>query len=466
MKFYDRESELELLEKVIKGKGTCIVVIRGFRRIGKTRLVLESLKGKEYLRIFVPKDKTPTSFLIEVSEKYNLPKFTTLRDLINYIFDRYELIFFDEFQNFQYIDKSFFSELQDIIDEYKRKSKKLCLFISGSSYSLLKKIFYDYATALYGRKDLEIFLFELDIKTIMRIFSDLGIRSTEDKIKLWAIFGGVPKYYEMLESLNINNFKEFIDLFYIKNFKSLLEEGKTILISELGGEYKTYYTVMEAIAFSKNKISEIASLFNNDTNAVNRYLDLLIKEYDLVNKFSPLIGKDKKITRYKNKSNFFDFWFRFVRKYGDSYDIGEFERIIKDFDKEFNLYMGRKFEDFIIMLFNCALLKKLNFMKVGKQWGKFKGEKGKNTYEIDVVALNEKTKEILFGECKWQDKVDAEKTLGELNEKAKHVKWNNEKRKECLAVFAKSFKKKIDEFQGKKVYCFDLKDIEKNLPKK
>src|SRR3989344_6991146 len=172
MKFYDRESELELLEKVIKGKGTCIVVIRGFRRIGKTRLVLESLKGKEYLRIFVPKDKTPTSFLIEVSEKYNLPKFTTLRDLINYIFDRYELIFFDEFQNFQYIDKSFFSELQDIIDEYKRKSKKLCLFISGSSYSLLKKIFYDYATALYGRKDLEIFLFELDIKTIMRIFSD------------------------------------------------------------------------------------------------------------------------------------------------------------------------------------------------------------------------------------------------------------------------------------------------------
>ena len=51
--------------------------------------------------------------------------------------------------------------------------------------------------------------------------------------------------------------------------------------------------------------------------------------------------------------------------------------------------------------------------------------------------------------------------LNELKEKSIFVDWNNEKRKEYFAVFAKSFKKKIKEFEGNRVYCFDLKDIEK-----
>lgn len=33
------------------------------------------------------------------------------------------------------------------------------------------------------------------------------------------------------------------------------------------------------------------------------------------------------------------------------------------------------------------------------------------------------------------------------------------KRKESFAIFAKSFKKKIDKFKGKKVYCFNLKNL-------
>jgi hypothetical protein len=90
------------------------------------------------------------------------------------------------------------------------------------------------------------------------------------------------------------------------------------------------------------------------------------------------------------------------------------------------------------------------FTKIGRWWHKDK--------EIDIVALNEQPKEILFAECKWQDKVDAEKVLVELKEKSQYVEWNNEKRKEKYAVFAKSFSKK---FRQKDVYLFDLKDMEK-----
>ena len=100
------------------------------------------------------------------------------------------------------------------------------------------------------------------------------------------------------------------------------------------------------------------------------------------------------------------------------------------------------------------LIKNLRFFpftRIGKWWHKDK--------EIDIVALNEKMREILFCECKWKDKVNAEKVCKELAEKSQYVQWHNKERKETFAIFAKSFSKKIKEFEGKKIYCFDLKDL-------
>ena len=41
------------------------------------------------------------------------------------------------------------------------------------------------------------------------------------------------------------------------------------------------------------------------------------------------------------------------------------------------------------------------------------------------------------------------------------MKFYNRERKEGFAIFAKSFSKRIEEFEGKKVYCFDLRDLER-----
>ena len=92
------------------------------------------------------------------------------------------------------------------------------------------------------------------------------------------------------------------------------------------------------------------------------------------------------------------------------------------------------------------------------------GESGKDTYEIDLCAVNEKTKEILFGECKWQSKVDAQVILRELQKKASYVQWFDKQRKEYYVLFAKSFRyKNIDE---KNVFLFDLNDMEREWKKR
>ena len=128
-----------------------------------------------------------------------------------------------------------------------------------------------------------------------------------------------------------------------------------------------------------------------------------------------------------------------------------------------NSWVGKKFESVIAELIKKGDIElPFPIEKVGKQWGKIPNKPKGEVYEIDVVALNEKTKEILFCECKWQDKVNAKRICKELIEnKIPYVDWNNEDRKESIAIFARSFKEKIEEFDGRKVYCFDLRDLER-----
>lgn len=94
-------------------------------------------------------------------------------------------------------------------------------------------------------------------------------------------------------------------------------------------------------------------------------------------------------------------------------------------------------------------------------WGKILGkQKGINTYEIDVVALNDSSKEIMFVECKWQTLTanNTRQICDGLKEKSKYVYWKNEKRQEYFAVVAKKIENK-SELRDDGMIVFDLDDI-------
>jgi len=147
------------------------------------------------------------------------------------------------------------------------------------------------------------------------------------------------------------------------------------------------------------------------------------------------------------------FWFKFVSRYFAEIDSGIDVNAVSNFNKNFNTFLGEIFEKLILDLLSQRKLVMFDFDRIGKWWWKDK--------EIDVIALNERKKEVLFVECKWKSNVNALKVVKELQEKAKYVDWYKDKRKESFAVFAKSFSKKITQFNDKKVYCFDLGDVEK-----
>ena len=94
----------------------------------------------------------------------------------------------------------------------------------------------------------------------------------------------------------------------------------------------------------------------------------------------------------------------------------------------------------------------IQFSSIEKWWQKEK--------EIDLVALNDETKDIMFIECKWKtlQKLEAEKIINDLKEKATHVNWNNENRKEHFAIIAKKIKNK-EQLKQNGILAYDLADF-------
>jgi len=89
--------------------------------------------------------------------------------------------------------------------------------------------------------------------------------------------------------------------------------------------------------------------------------------------------------------------------------------------------------------------------KLGSWW--YNGE------EIDLVALNENTKEIVFFECKWKNLryTQSLTILKELQEKAESVEWQNKKRTEHYGLIAKTIEQKND-LRKQGFYVYDLED--------
>ncbi len=465
MKFVGRKKELNILEREYRQDEARFVVIYGRRRIGKTRLVEEFLKEKKGQIYYLAADEKDYLQIKEM--KILLGKFFGDEFLINNKFDDWKNLFsyleriwtkdkriifiIDEVTYLIKNNTSFPSYFQQFWDKFLSKTNSIAI-LSGSIVNLMLKNVLGGESPLYGRRTSDILLQELELNYIMEFLNV----SIEEAILFYSVLGGIPKYLELVD----RPFKDFVFSMLDKN-SFFYREGIYLMTEELK-EIATYSNILRVISEGKTKIGEIASSSNMETKTVSAYLDIL-DNLGFIRKEVPVSVEEDKFrgAYYMINDNFLEFWFSFIHKNRSLIELDKKEELREILTKGINSFVGDKFEQVCKKV--LPFLNIFNYGKIGRQWGKFKGEKGKNTYEIDIVALNEKTKEILFGECKWKEKVNANSILVELSEKAGYVDWHNKDRKESYAVFAKSFSKRIKEFEGRKVYCFDLRDIEKEL---
>ena len=467
MRFINREKEINTLKdtRILSKRKLFSVAIWGLRRVGKTRMMLEFMKDTD-MYFFVNKNKTSISLLDEY-ETYlrnakiinKLEKLNSWDDFFNVLFERYEgIVAFDEFQNFLSVDRSVFGTLQKYIDLNEDK-KGLLIFFTGSTTGLIKKLFLDSKQPLYGRIKRQMHLKPMSFKSIIDMCRELNITELSDIIKLYAIAGGYPRYYVAIEDENLNDvsFENIVERFFFVENAIFEDEVMSILSLEFGKRSGVYYDILTAVASGCTRISEIASFLTKKETDLTRQTYELVHHFNILNYEEQVIG-NKKLLYIDHP--LMDFWFRFFYKNISDYKRRN-PRFVENTKRSINNHIGKRFEmicrEFLIDQNKIPF----EYHKIGRQWGRIKdAPKGQNTYEIDIVALNSDSKEILFVECKWKDLSlkQAENILYDLQKKSKFVGWNNDERGEHFGIIAKNVTGK-DTLRAKGFVVFDLDDM-------
>ncbi|MDD6666919.1 MAG: ATP-binding protein [Lachnospiraceae bacterium] len=93
MKFIGRTAELKRLKKEFSSDEMRMALIYGRRRVGKSELVKEAIKGSDIKSIYyeckqVTEASNVQSICDIISESFKLPKlgYTSIEDLLNYVF--------------------------------------------------------------------------------------------------------------------------------------------------------------------------------------------------------------------------------------------------------------------------------------------------------------------------------------------------------------------------------------------
>ncbi|MFZ3383239.1 MAG: ATP-binding protein, partial [Candidatus Methanoperedens sp.] len=238
--------------------------------------------------------------------------------------------------------------------------------------------------------------------------------------------------------------------------KGRLYEEVEFLLKEEFREPDIYKGILTAIAQGNAKVTDIANKTGIKASDMNRYLKILIM-LGIIGKEIPVTEKKSKKTLYTIEDNFFDFYSMFFEPYRSDIELGELSNLEESLKKNFNAYTGKKFENLV----RKEAIRKISpfpISKVGRWWGFYRENVQRRELEIDIVAFNEETNKILFCECKWLEKANAEKLLNELKEKAKYVNWHNDNREEYYVIVAKSFAVKT-----KQAMCIDLMELENIL---
>lgn len=342
---YSRFLEGKIREKFFKGK---VILIAGARQTGKTTLALKLVS--EFGRsVIILNGDNPTD-----RELLNNRDFNFLKNIIGDA----KIVFIDEGQKIETIGQT----LKLLIDNF--KDVKQIIVTGSSAFNLLDKT----QEPLTGRK----FVFNLYPLAVSEIYPSDGMIDFLKELEILLIYGNYPevvsktsfsdKQEALVEITSSYLYKDILELQKIKNPDALTRILKALAL-QIGSEVS--YT-------------ELSNIVGIDKKTVERYIDILEKNYILFRVYPYAKNKRKIISKLKK----IYFW-----------DIGIRNAIINNF----NLLssrgdIGHLWENFIV----AERLKYRSYHKILSEnyfWKTYDGS------EIDLVEDRDGK---LYGyEMKW-----------------------------------------------------------------
>lgn len=443
-RFVDREAELARLRALYDSDQAELAVVYGRRQIGKSTLVLESIRERDRAVYYQAVQETPAVQLtrfVEAAESV-APGITDVRrewePLLRYLIDQDAIIAIDEFPYLIETDTSLPSIIQRLWD-HEVEASRATLVLTGSAIGMMREHVLAGGAPLYGRvSQTPNGRLELQPLPFHALDEFVPEYSNEELVFVAGIFGGTPRYLAPLDdSLSLG---ENITRLLLDADGALHDEPETVLQMELT-EVNRFFALLESMASGnrvRNEIAQGAGIDNRDTSY---YFDRL-ETLTLIERHHPVTVDPtrSKTTRYRIRDPLFRFYFRYLYGRSGQYELYGENAYADLIEPELPDFVSDTFErlchDAVPEFYPDLQLTRLP----GQWWYKDR--------EIDVVAPTDGAT-LLVGEAKFTNSPLGYDVLAGLEDDAPHVDWTpaggGEPEYE-YALFSRSgFKRSVEE---------------------
>lgn len=398
MKFYGREDELGALRSARdrSSKESQFTLVLGKRRIGKTWLVRQAFRDDRFVYLSMARMTEPILCMnlqnsLKAAGMDIYGRIGTVKELLIFLMKQSQdgvlTVVLDEFQELQYVNPAIFDDIREVWDIYSHESH-LNLVVSGSIHSLMVRIFEDEEAPLFSRPTSKITVMPFPIRTLKAILKDSNPAYTnEDLLAFFMITGGVPFYVSNLVDSGCMDRDSMLKHVFSSS-SVFLSDGRDILITELGRDYVSYFSILQAISTGRERRKEIEDVVGIQAGP---YLERLRDEYGFIEQVSPVLSKrNTKNTRWVISDMYLRFYFRFVLPNQGLIDLGRGDMLLRIVFSELEGYEGRALEDY----HRCRIGEEGSFTRIGGWWNR------DGSAEIDIVVIDDIDMKVRFIEVK------------------------------------------------------------------
>ena len=338
------------------------MTVKGRRRVGKSRLITEFAKGKNFL-VFsgIPPQNDTTEqlqrdiFAKQLGQQISLPSIQAqdwsdlFTLLARYTQDTPCVILFDEISWMGSKDRTFLGKLKNAWDLEFQKNPHLILILCGSVSTWIEENIIN-STAFFGRISLYMTLDELPLHDCHTLIESQGFcGSVYETFKIVSITGGIPWYINQIQPRmsaddNILNlcfrpdgvlFNEF-DLI----FHDLFEKRSEI-----------YRPIVESLSDSPLEFNQICNAVGyKKSGSVSGYLENLIKSGFITRDYSWCLksGQPSRLSHFRLSDNYLRFYLKSIKPYKAKVLQNKFKHINITNLPGWNTILGLQFENLIL----------------------------------------------------------------------------------------------------------------------
>jgi AAA+ ATPase superfamily predicted ATPase len=360
--FIGRVKELKKLQLQFDIGRSSLAVIKGRRRIGKSRLIQEFAKNKHFWAFsgLAPTPKATLQdqldhFCTQLCHYAKLPPFTVVdwdnafQHLTLHLTKEPTVILLDEISWMALEDPNFVGKLKDWWDLNLHDKSQFMLVLCGSVSTWVEDNILN-STALFGRIHLQITLNELSLKESYQFLKTNGFRfSNYDAYKILAITGGIPWYLEQISpnqtpDENIKRLCFEADGLFVLEFKKLFHD----LFHQRGLIYKTIVKLLSNGMLTYTEIQKKSQYSQGGT--LTKALQQLVTcgFVSLHKSWSIKTGEVGKKNLYRLSDNYLRFYFKYIEPSINEIEKNRFTQVSLESLPGWDIVMGLQVENFVV----------------------------------------------------------------------------------------------------------------------